>query len=157
MRRAREVWGSTLVEAVVAIAILTTGVVSLCGLVSVAIRTLTITREMTMAAVLASQKLETLAAARWAWARSSNGVEGPGDARAAEYLDAAGGVVGSGTAAGPIVYVRRCSVSPLSADAALDLIQVAVSTCRRVSVSAPACGEETVTVRLATIRSSAAW
>lgn len=157
MQRAGERWGSTLVEAVVAIAVITTGVVSLCGLVSVSARTVTITRDKTMAAVLASQKLETLAAARWASARSSAEAESPGDVGVEEHLDATGGVVGSGTAAGRIVYVRRWSVSPLHADGALALIQVAVSTCRRVSAGAPACGDGTVTVRLATIRSSAAW
>ena len=63
VRHAGERAGSTLIEAVVAIAILTTAVVSLAGLVSVAVRTIVLTRERTMSAVLASQKLEELSLA----------------------------------------------------------------------------------------------
>lgn len=157
MRRAGHARGSTLIEAVVAIAILTTGAVSLCGLASLAVRTMTFTHERTMAAVLASQKLEALAAVRWGSVRSSLHGALAGGASVAEYLDAAGNLVTGGPAAGRLVYVRRWSVDPLAADAALDLIQVAVSRCRPVSAMSPECGNGAAAVRLVTIRSSAAW
>jgi Tfp pilus assembly protein PilV len=155
--RAIDSSGSTLIEAVVAITILATAVVSLAGLASVAVRTIALTRERTMAAILASQKLEELSPASRALSQSSPGAARHDEAGFVEYLDAAGAVVGTGATARGVVYVRRWAVSPLAADTALNVILVAVSPCRRVSASARECGVATGTVRLATVRSSDTW
>lgn len=157
VRRAKDISGSTLIEAVVAIAILATAVVSLAGLVSVAVRTVALTRERTVAAVLASQKLEELFVAARALSQSSPDAASRDEAGFVEYLDAAGVVLGSGAAARGAVYVRRWAVSPLGADSSLNVIHVAVSPCRRMSASARECGNGAGTVRLATIRSSVTW
>ena len=157
MGRARETRGSTLIEAVVAIAILATSVVSLCGLVSVAVRTITLTRERTIAAALASQKLEDLSLAAPTLPQSSPDAVSHDEAGFVEYLDAAGAVVGTGAGARGVVYVRRWAVSPLVADPALKIIHVAVSPCRRVSTSGSGCADAAGTVRFATIRSSVVW
>ncbi|MCX6537350.1 MAG: hypothetical protein NT151_00240 [Acidobacteria bacterium] len=157
MRRALDDTGSTLIEAVVAIAILTTAVVSLAGLASVAVRTITSTRERTIAAILAAQKLEELSLAPRALSQSSPDAVSHDEPGFVEYLDAAGVVVGTGAEARGAVYVRRWAISPLAADTSLNLIHVAVSPCRRVAARAGECGDAAGTVRLATVRSGETW
>lgn len=157
VRPADDAWGSTLIEAVVAIAILTTGLLSLCALASIAARTITLTRERTVAAVLASQKLECLTSSRDRPSPAPAGGEGPADTEVVDYVDAAGRVVEAGTTAGHAMYVRRWIVSPLRADGALQVVRVIVSPCRFVSAAAPGCGDAAATVRLATIRTGATW
>jgi Tfp pilus assembly protein PilV len=157
VKRAVDVSGSTLIEAVVAICMLTTAVVSLAGLVSVAVRTIALTRERTVAAILAAQKLEELFVAARPLSPSSPDAVSHDEAGFVEYLDAAGVVVGSGAAARGVVYVRRWAISPLGADTALNVLHVAVSPCRYVAASAGQCGDAAGTVRLATIRSSVTW
>jgi type II secretory pathway pseudopilin PulG len=144
--------GTTLVEAVVAIGILAGAVVALAGLASVATRASTLARERSMAAILALQKIEavsqdvgsTPASPVNAWA-----VDTPGYV---EYLDAHGDLITGGGR----VYVRRWSISPLPSDANLLAIQVAVAPCRTVG-GADGCGDSGARVRLATVRSRAAW
>jgi hypothetical protein len=157
VRRARAEDGSTLIEAVVAVAILTTGVVSLAGLTSVAVRTITLTRERTVAAIAAAQKLEELSAAMRPLLRSSPDAVRQDEAGFVEYLDEAGAVVGAHPGAPGVAYVRRWAVSPVVADASLTLIHVAVSPCRGATAGAGACGDAARSVRLATIRSSLTW
>ncbi len=140
-----------------AIAILTTGVVSLAGLASVAVRTVALTRERTVAAILAAQKLEELCVSTRALSESSPDAVRRDEAGFVEFLDSAGVVVGSGAAARGVVYVRRWAVSPLGADTSLNLIHVAVSPCRGVAQSARECGDVAGTVRLATVRSRVTW
>jgi type II secretory pathway pseudopilin PulG len=145
--------GTTLVEAVVAIGILTVGVVALAGLASVATRTATLARERSVAAILALQKIDavcqtvglTPSSPANAWA-----VDTPGNL---EYLDAEGNLIAGG---GGGVYVRRWSVSPLPSDANLLAIQVYVAPCRTLP-GASRCGDTNAHVRLASIRSRAAW
>lgn len=140
-----------------AIAILATAVVALAGLVSVAVRTITSTRERTMAAILAAQKLEELSLAARTLSPSSPDAVGRNEPGFIEYLNAAGEVVGTGAAARGVVYVRRWAVSPLAADPRLYVIHVAVSQCRRVAARSGECGDAAGTVRLATVRSRVAW
>jgi Tfp pilus assembly protein PilV len=149
--------GSTLIEALVAIAILATAVVSLAGLASVAVRTIALTGERTAAAILAAQKLEELTAASRPLSPSSPDAVSHDEAGFVEYLDAAGAIVGSGGAVRSARYVRRWAVSPLQADPSLHLIHVAVSPCRRAEASDGECGDPRGTVRLATVRSGEAW
>ena len=157
VRRAADDSGSTLIEAVVAIAILTTAMASFAGLASIAVRTIALTRERTVAAILAAQKLEELFAAPRALSQSSPDAVSHDETGFVEYLDAAGVVVGSGVTSRGVVYVRRWAVSPLGADAALNVIHVAVSPCRRAVAAAGECGDAAGSVRLATIRSSEMW
>jgi Tfp pilus assembly protein PilV len=158
VKRTVDVSGSTLIEAVVAIAILATAVVSLAGLVSVAVRTIALTRERTVAAILAAQKLEELFVATRPLSQSPPDAVSHDEAGFVDYLDAAGVVVSGGAAARSVVYVRRWAVSPLGADAALTLIHAAVSPCRRAAAPRDGeCGDAAGTVRLATVRSSEPW
>jgi type II secretory pathway pseudopilin PulG len=145
--------GTTLVEAVVAIAILAGAVVALAGLSSVATRNSALARERSVATILAFQKMEALcrdvssapASPANAWA-----VDTPGYL---EYLDAHGNVVGG---RGGGVYVRRWSVTPLPSDANLLAIQVDAAPCRRPPGAAQ-CGDAVSHARLATVRSRSAW
>jgi Tfp pilus assembly protein PilV len=145
--------GTTLLEAVIAIGILAGAVVSLAGLSSMAIRTSTLARERTLAAVYSLQKLEELC--RDVRRLSTS----PGDALESdttgfiEYLDRHGHVVG---ATGGVVFVRRWSVTAMSADANLLAIQVDVAPCRKAP-GANRCGDTTARARLASIRSRLAW
>jgi hypothetical protein len=145
--------GTTLVEALVAVGILTGAVVALAGLASVATRTSAITRERSLATVLARQKMEALSrdvsslamSPASAWAEDTPGF--------VEFLDPHGRVVrGPGGGA----FVRRWSVTPLPSDANLLAIQVEVAACR-TPPRAARCGEAATRARLASIRSRVAW
>jgi Tfp pilus assembly protein PilV len=158
VRRAEADAGSTLVEAAVAITILATAVVLLAGLAAVAVRTITLTRERTVAAILAAEKLDQLFVAPQMPAQSSPAAVLHDEVGFVEYLDAAGAVVGQGAeATRGVVYVRRWAVSPLESDASLNVLHVAVSRCRRTAADSSECGETAATVRLATMRSSVTW
>jgi type II secretory pathway pseudopilin PulG len=143
--------GTTLVEAIVAIAILASAVVALAGLSSVATRNAAIGRERSMATALAAQKMEALCrdvssapvSPPNAWA-----VDTPGHR---EMIDAHGNVV-----AGRGAYVRRWSIAPLPSDANLLAIQVDVAPCRVLS-GAGTCGDVTSHARLVTLRSRVVW
>jgi len=143
--------GTTLLEAIVAIGILAGAVVGLAGLSSVATRNSAVSRERSMAAALALQKLEALsrdaasvpASPANAWAADT-----PGHL---ELLDAHGNVV-----AGRGAYVRRWSVAPLPSDTNLVAIQVDVAPCRLLA-GAGRCGDAKSHARLATLRSRVAW
>jgi type II secretory pathway pseudopilin PulG len=145
--------GTTLVEAVVAIAILTGAVVALAGLSSVATRNSAIARERSVAAILAFQKMEALCrdvssapvSPANAWA-----VDTPGYV---EYLDPHGNVIGIGDGG---AYVRRWSVAPLPSDASLLAIRVDVAPCRALP-STTRCGDAVSHTRLASVRSRTAW
>ena len=145
--------GTTLVEAIVAIGILTGAVVALASLSSTAIRNAAAARERSMATLLAFQKMEALcrdvssAAVSPANAWSVNT---PGNL---EHLDAYGRPVG-GTGGG--VYVRRWSVAPLPSDANLLSIQVCVAPAH-FPAGAARCGDPAAHARLASVRSRLAW
>ena len=144
--------GTTLVEAVVAIGILTGAVTSLAGLSHMAIRSAMLARERSMAAIYSLQKMEALCRDVRSLATS------PGDSLAndtpgfIEYLDPRGTVTASGSQA----FVRRWSVTPVAFDANLLAIQVEVAPCRRLSAAAR-CGDAAARVRLASVRSRLAW
>jgi hypothetical protein len=145
--------GTTLLEAVIAIGILAGAVVSLAGLSSIAIRANTLARERSLAAVYSVQKLEELCRDVQRLPTS------PGDALESdtpgfvEYLDRHGHVVA--VTAG-VLFVRRWSVTELSADANLLAIQVEVAACRRAP-GADRCGDDAARSRLASVRSRLAW
>ena len=93
--------GFTLVEAVVSIGLLTSGLVAFAYVASLGIRLTAEAKYRTLATIAASQKLEQLRATR-----SLVDVSG-----AAEYLDADGSLVCiGGGPCGDAVYVRRWSI-----------------------------------------------
>lgn len=144
--------GTTLVEALVAIGLLAGAVTSLAGLSHVAIRSATLSRERSMAAVYSVQKMEALCRDVRSLATS------PGDSLAhdtpgfIEYLDPHGTV----TTAGSRAFVRRWSVMPTPSDANLLAIQVEVEPCRH-TLAEGGCGDAVARVRLASVRSRLAW
>jgi hypothetical protein len=145
--------GTTLVEAVIAIGILTGGVVAMAGLSSLAVRSAALARERSISTILAAEKMEALcrnAAAVPLSPADAWSVDTPGFV---EYLDAYGSPVAG---PGEHVYVRRWSTAPLPADPTLLAIQVDVAPCRMPS-GAARCGDAMAHARLASVRSRAAW
>jgi hypothetical protein len=155
MRRCCGDNGMLLVEVLVATGLFVAGFVLVAQLLAVSIETASRSRVRTLAAILASQKIEELLALDWSIDRdgartsdlSSNlaidpaGAGGPGLAAATDaslfgavggytdYLDASGGWIGTGSAAPPgSVFVRRWAVLPLAADPADTRVFVVVVT-----------------------------
>jgi hypothetical protein len=145
--------GTTLVEAIVAIGILAGAVVALAGLASIATRTSTLARERSVAAILAVQKIEAVCQNVAAATESPANAWAVDTADHVEYLDPHGNLAGGGEG---IAYIRRWSVAPLPSDANLLAVQVAVAPCRTLPDAVP-CGDSAARVRLASIRSRAAW
>jgi hypothetical protein len=131
--------GSTLVEALVATLILTTGLLAMAELVRVAAATNVVARNGTLARILAEQKIEQLRALVWAFdasgipvsdadtdttvtPESPSGGTGlqpsPGSLRQnavgfVDHLDGGGRIVGRGTQPpASAVYTRRWSIEP---------------------------------------------
>ena len=150
--------GSTLVEALIATLILTTGLLTMVELVRVAATTNVIARNGTLSRILAEQKIEQLRALAWAFdasgipvsdadtdttvlPESPSGGTGlqasPGSLRQntagfVDHLDGGGRIVGRGAQTPPsAVYTRRWSIepSPTSTGPAV-LIQVLVTSIR---------------------------
>ena len=141
--------GTSLGEAVIAIGLLTGGVMLLASLTALAVRTNTRARERTLATFLAVQKLESLAATARDLPLSSTDVlvsDAPGWV---DFADAAGRSTVSAVNA---VFVRRWSVTAVGGDTDLLAITVEAAPCRR-RPSTPACGDTDSRVRLTTIRS----
>jgi hypothetical protein len=155
--------GSSLVEALIAALIMTTGVATMAQLFAVATSTNAAARRNTVAVVLAEQKLEQLRALTWAYDAAGTPVEdlttdtttipessgGTGlqaspassllqnTAGFVDHVDSNGRIIGSGTQIPPLaVYTRRWSIERISAsaDSAL-IIQVLVTTPTSVATS----------------------
>jgi len=144
--------GSTLVEAVVAIGLLAGAMTVLAGLSHLAVRSTTMARERSVAAILAVQKLEALGRDVRALATSPGNALEADAAGFIEYVDARGRVTAGDAAA----FVRRWSVIALAPDAALLAIQVDAAACR-AAPGARRCGDVGTRVRLASVRSRLAW
>lgn len=143
--------GTSLIEAVIAIGLLTGAVLLLASLASLAVRADARARERTLAAFLAAQKLESLAVAPQSLPLSPAGTlleDAPGFA---DMVDATGRTADQ---AGGAVFVRRWSVTTLDGDASLLILSVDVAPCRRRSAQG-ACGDPDARVRLTTVRSRA--
>jgi hypothetical protein len=99
--------GFSLVETIVATALLATAVVTLAQLFAVAVRRNLASRDTTYATILAVQKLEELR--EIAWDADQGG--------AVDYIDQFGRTLGGGgTPPANAVYTRRWVVQPLPAD-----------------------------------------
>lgn len=112
--------GGTLLEVITALAVFSTALLVLAQLFAVATRSNRMAREMTYAAVLATQKMEQLREPAF-----SGLVPSPSSALTentsgfVDYLDETGRWAGTGTTPPPrAVYVRRWSIEPLPADPA---------------------------------------
>jgi type II secretory pathway pseudopilin PulG len=138
LRRAEK--GSTLVEALVATLVLTTGLLAMAELVAIATSSNTRARRNTLAAIFATQKLEELRSLTWAFdvngSPASDAALQPSPwslqrntSGFVDHVTQAGVVVGRDAQAPPTAaYTRRWSIEPLAAspeDAVL--IQVLVT------------------------------
>jgi len=134
--------GFTLPEALVAVLVLTTGVIALASLFCLSIQANRAARATTVTTILAMQKIEQLRTLQWSFDHLGlpltdtstdvsvvpfgNGGAGlsaspPGSLQRnvsgyVDYLDANGNWVGSGAAGKGAVWVRRWSIEPLPAD-----------------------------------------
>lgn len=113
-----------MVEAVVAIGIMTAGIVALAQLLAIATMNNRLARTTSMAAMLAQQKMEQLRG--WSWARlPPSAQESLDESRdgCVDYLDQWGSPLAGGQAPpGGTAYVRRWSIAPLAADPANALV-----------------------------------
>ena len=153
MRECRVQNGSTLLEAIIAVAILSTAALALAGLTSVAIQAAGLARDRTVAASFAAAKLDQLLAQP---ARPQTSAEDSADHNQSgffEYLDGPGVVVGTSAARGA-VFIRRWAVTRWPALPGVYRLQVSVSRCGRAGdASADACGNPGRTVTLCTLAS----
>ena len=118
--------GFSLLEVLIAFAVLSVGVSTLAAASAMAIRAAEDARRASVASGAADQKLETLRAASWGYDELGTAVQdgalavSPSDSLARntdgyfEYLDAAGRVVAE-AASGTAAFVRRWSIQPLPA------------------------------------------
>ncbi len=119
--------GFSMIEVVVATAVLVVGVVGLAQLSLVGAKANAEAGRTTTAAILAQQKMEALRSTSWG---SGALAPSPVDALAmdrigyVDYLDAGGRVLGDGTAPLPpdARYVRRWAIAPLPSDPVNGLI-----------------------------------
>jgi hypothetical protein len=116
--------GSSLIEALVAALILSTGVVTMAQLLSIATATNLAARRSTVAVILAEQKLEELRATPWESLQPSS--SSTLEENTEGYVDKVG------------IYTRRWSIEPLSSspDRAV-ILQVLIFAPGPASVAAP--------------------
>jgi hypothetical protein len=143
MSLAMNATGSTLIEALVATLILTTGLLSMAGLVSVAVTSNGVAKNGTLAGILAEQKIEELRSLEWAFDASGIPVSdsalqsSPASLQQntpgfVDHVDRGGQVVGLGAQPPPAaVYTRRWSIEPTpTTTGPAVLIQVLVTNVR---------------------------
>ena len=120
--------GFSLVEVVVAMAVMSTAAMAIAQLAIMSVRVNRIARSTTVATVLAVQKMEQLQAAAWAeLAASPAEVLDWNTDGYCDFLDGNGRTLAAGTSPpGGAVFVRRWALSPIAAGDAL-VIQVAVT------------------------------
>lgn len=111
--------GFALLEVLIAAALLVTLAAGTSRILASGVREVYSSRLRAVATIVAAGKLEELRSVP----------AGPGVAAAADYLDAAGRAVGTGT---PVpdsaVYIRRWIANPLAADSDVFALQVEVAT-----------------------------
>lgn len=135
--------GSTLVEALVATLVLTTGLLTMAELVRVATATNTVARNGTLAGILAEQKIEQLRSLAWEFDANGLPQSDPGLQASpvslrqntpgfVDHVDRGGGIVGLGAQPpASAVYTRRWSIEPLPTSAGpAVVIQVLVTNVR---------------------------
>lgn len=111
--------GTSLIETLVALAILAVGMLSLAQLFTAATVLGTTVRHLGVASVYAAQKLEEIRSQTTSASVAPNGVE---------YLDATGMVLEmAGGRRGSVVYTRRWSTRPLASAVQLRVVEVVVT------------------------------
>jgi prepilin-type N-terminal cleavage/methylation domain-containing protein len=119
--------GFSLVEVVVATALVGTGAIAVAQLTIVATRANRVARSTTATTVIAEQKMEELQSAEWAGLTvSPSGTLGRNTDGYCDFIDGDGRKIGSGTVAPTgAVFVRRWAIDRLTTAAAL-VLQVSV-------------------------------
>jgi len=113
--RARDDSGSSLVEVLVAILVLTTGVLSMVRVCSLSIASNTEARRRTVAMILAEQKLEQLRTLDSLASTSAGGSLVQDEPGFVDHIDASGTVVSADAGRpAPALYTRRWSIEALS-------------------------------------------
>jgi Tfp pilus assembly protein PilV len=149
--------GTGLIEAVVATSIVAMAMGVLASLSSVALHSLAVGRERSLAVVFAQSKLDELHASPMPAVRS------PADSldRDAEgwyeRLDAAGLVAGVDTDHAGTVFVRRWRVQPVAGSVTLSILAVRVGRCRMTTATSAGCQVSSDAVVVAAVRSESAW
>jgi hypothetical protein len=120
MRSAWDASGSTLVEALIATLILSTGLVAMAHLIAMATASNVAARHETVAQILAAQKVEELLAdvagggpqpaSPWSLQRDTPGF--------VDYVDEQGAAAGAAALPVSMLYTRRWSIEPLAPTAA---------------------------------------
>ena len=170
-RRCASAAGSTLVEALVAMLVLTTGLVAMAELVRLAMASNVRARRSSMAAILAMQKIEELRSLAWEFDVSGVPVSDGGLQASpwslqqntpgfVDHVDRGGTVVGEGVQApASAVLTRRWSIEPLPASSEhVVLLQVLVTVAQgrsdsdRGSVSRLPGDERLATIKTRKIR-----
>lgn len=140
-----------------ATAVVATAIATLAGLGSLALHTVMRGRDRTLSAIHAQTKLEFLKASRVSLPAS------PSDALMhdvpgwSEFLDMDGRRAGHDAGYAGAVFVRRWQAVPVPGRPGLTAIVVAVGRCAGVSGVPATCGRAGPTVRVAGLRSEAAW
>jgi hypothetical protein len=157
MNRLSRTGGTTLIEALVATAVVATAIAMLAGLGSVALRTVMLGRDRTLSAVYAQARLESLKASRASMPASPSDTLTHDTPGWSEFLDLDGRRAGYDAGYAGAVFVRRWQVLPVPGRPGLMAIVVEVGRCERVSGAGSSCGRVVQTVRVAGLRSEAAW
>ena len=135
--------GSTLLEALVATLILTTGMLSMAGLIRVAAASNGIAKNDTIARIFAEQKIEQLRSLAWEFDANGIPLSDPGLQPSpvslqqntpgfVDHLDGAGQIVGrNALPPASAVYTRRWAIEPMpTSTGPIVLIQVLVTRVR---------------------------
>jgi hypothetical protein len=157
MNRLSRTSGTGLIEALVATAVVATAMGVLAGLNSLALHTIMIGRDRTLSAIHAQAKLESLRASRVSMPTSPSDALMHDAAGWSEFLDREGRRAGHDAGYAGAVFVRRWQVSSVPGRPGLMAIVVAVWRCAVESGVAPTCGHAGQAVRVAGLRSEAAW
>ena len=157
MNRLSRTSGTSLIEAIVATAVVATAIATLAGLLSLAAHTVMLGRDRTLAAIHAQAKLESLRASRASMAASPSDALTHNVSGWSEFLDMDGRRAGHDAGYAGAVFVRRWQATPVPGRPGLMIIVVVVGRCAAVPGVAPTCGRVGQAVRVAGLRSEAAW
>ena len=157
MNRLSRTSGTSLIEALIATAVVATAMATLAGLGSLALHTVMMGRDRTLSAIHAQAKLESLKASRASLPASPSDALVNDASGWSEFLDMDGRRSGHDAGYAGAVFVRRWQVVPVPGRPGLMAIVVVVGRCAAVSGEAPTCGRVGQAVRVAGLRSEAAW
>jgi hypothetical protein len=149
--------GTGLIEAVVATSIVALAMGVLASLSTVALHSIAVGRERSLAVVFAQSALDRLRASPAALAHSPADSLDRDVAGWHERLDAAGRIGGIDAEHAGTVFVRRWRVLPLAGSTTLSVVAVRVGRCFPASDPAEGCHTSADAVTVAVLRSDLAW